>query len=97
MALGHADFFHMERETQLVQLGQGPKRAKSGPRLVIRESKGMMEVWDRDDVPGAASQRTRLESAEVMDKVGDDHFHDFIRNAAGRFVRGTRAWRPGPE
>ena len=44
----------------------------------------MVEMWHRDDVPGAGSQRTRLESAEVVDKVGDDHFHDFVREREGR-------------
>ena len=54
------------------------------------ESKGMVKVRNRDCVPGAASQRTRLESVKVAGEVGDDHFHDFVRDAAGRLVHGTR-------
>ena len=50
----------------------------------------MVEVRGRDDVPGAASQRTRLESGTVGD-AGDDHFHDFIWEAAGRFAGGMRS------
>ena len=32
-----------------------------------------MEVWDGDNVPGAASQRKRLESVQAVGDVGDDH------------------------
>jgi hypothetical protein len=32
----------------------------------------------------------RLESVEVVGDVGDDHFHDFIREAASRCVRVVR-------
>ena len=48
----------------------------------------MVKAWGREYVPGAASQRTRLESVEVTGEVGDDHLHDFVRNTAGRFVCG---------
>ena len=36
------------------------------------ESDGVMDVWDRGEIPGATGQRTRLEITEVVRKVGDD-------------------------
>jgi hypothetical protein len=48
----------------------------------------MRVVWDWGDVPGVASQSIRLESDEVASDVSDDHFHNFVYEAAGRFVRG---------
>ena len=53
----------------------------------------MMNVRDCDGIPGAAGQRTRPESLEVTDEVGDDHFHDFVREAVGGLLRGTRLQR----
>ena len=50
----------------------------------------MVKMCDCDNVPGTASQRTRLESVKVVGEVGDNHFHDFIREAGGRFAYGTR-------
>ena len=52
----------------------------------------MVNVWGKNDVPGAASQQTHLESEEVEGEVGDDHFHDFIREWGGRVVHGMRPW-----
>lgn len=60
-----------------------------GTVFVPSEGDGMVEVWDRDEVPGIASQRTRLESATVEDEMGDDHFYDFVRERDGRFVYGA--------
>ena len=51
-----------------------------------------MEVWDRSDVPGVASQRTRLEGAKIVDEMADDYFHKFVREGEGRFVRGKGLW-----
>ena len=53
----------------------------------------MVDVWDRGGVPGAASQRTRLESVEIAGDVGDDHFHDFVWEVRGLFWFGTCPWR----
>ena len=44
-----------------------------------------------------ASQRTRLEGTEIVGKVGDDHFHNFMWETAGWFVRVARLWRAVPE
>ena len=52
-----------------------------------------MKVRDGSDVPGATSQRIRLESVEVVSDVGNNHFHDFIWEAGGRSVRGARLLR----
>lgn len=51
-----------------------------------------MEAWDRDNVPGVASQRTRLESAKVVDEMIDDHRHKFVWKVEGRFGRGNCFW-----
>jgi len=37
-------------------------------------------------------EHARLESAEVVGEVGEDHFHDVMGDMAGRFVRGTCFW-----
>ena len=42
------------------------------------EKNGMVDAWGRNDIPGTAGQRTSLESIEVADEVGEDHFHDFV-------------------
>ena len=55
----------------------------------LSESDGVVEVWDRGDVPGEAGQRTRLESAKIVGKMGDDHFHDFVWKGCGWFAWGT--------
>ena len=47
------------------------------------ESKGVVQVCDGEGVPGVASQCARLESVYVMGDVGDDHFYDLVRDAAG--------------
>ena len=50
----------------------------------------MMKAWDRGDaLVGAASRRTRLKRLEVVGETGDDHFHNFVWEAAGQFVRST--------
>ena len=57
----------------------------------------MVKVWDSGGVPRATGQRTRLESVEVAGKVGDNRFHDIIREKvrACRPIRGsTFLWRP---
>ena len=53
-----------------------------------------MKVWNRGDVPGAASHRTRLESVEIVGDVDDDHFDDVIWKTAGRFMYKACVWRP---
>lgn len=49
----------------------------------------MVEVRGGGDIPGAASQRKRLEAAHITGEVGDDHLHDFVWEIRGRFVRGV--------
>jgi len=58
-----------------------PTRVDTPPK-----NKGMLDMRDRDNIPGPAGQRTPLERTDVVSEVGDDHFHDFIRDAAGRFA-----------
>ena len=53
----------------------------------------MVKVRSRDSIPEAAGQRTRLEGAQVAGEVCGYHLHDFVREAAGRFVRSTHPWR----
>lgn len=53
----------------------------------------MVKVWGDGDVPGAASERTRLEGTKVVGEVGGDHFRYFIWEREGIFVRGTRLGR----
>jgi len=65
----------------------------SDAKFVLPESEGVVEVWDGDNVPGAASKRERLESVQVVGDVGDDHFRDFIREGTCRFIPGTRPWK----
>ena len=52
-----------------------------------------MDAWGRDDIPGSASQRTRLEGAEVVDEVGDDHLRDFMGEGVNGFMHAARHWR----
>ena len=56
---------------------------------VISKGDGVVEVWDRGDIPGVASQRIRLESARVVDEMGDDHFYDFVWERKMRFECGV--------
>ena len=92
MRATHSKFFYERHQTQLVQLGQWPQLAVSDAGSSPPESDGVVEVWECSKIQGVASQRTRLERIEVVDKMGDDHFPDFIREATGRVVRGTRLW-----
>jgi len=73
-----------------MQLGYRLELITSFVRPRVPESENMMEVWDRGDIPGAASQRTSFESAEVTDEVGDDDFHDFTWEVVGRIVHSAR-------
>jgi hypothetical protein len=50
----------------------------------------MVEVRDHGDVPGATGQRARFESAGISGDVADDHFDNFVWQAAGGFVRAIR-------
>ena len=46
-----------------------------------------MDEWDRGDVPGATSQRKRLEAADVTGEVSNDHYHKFVWKRVDRFAR----------
>ena len=52
-----------------------------------------MDVWDRGDVPRAASQRTRLERITIAKEVVDDRFYDFVWETTGGFVCDVYPWR----
>ena len=52
----------------------------------------MVDVRDCGEIPGTANQRAGLESVAVVDEVVDDRFHDFVREAAGRFERDACFW-----
>jgi hypothetical protein len=81
--LHDSDFLDEMRSALLIQLRQ---------RLqLVPEDEGVVEVWDRGEVPGATGQRTRFECVEVagsVGDVGDDHFRDVIWEGAGRFMHG---------
>ena len=77
-----------------------------------RESNDTVKVRDRNGIPGMASQRTCLESTAVVGEMGDDHFHDIVREGgweraardradrtvrAGRSMRGASLWRSTSE
>jgi len=53
----------------------------------------MVNMRDCGEIPGTAGQRACLESVVVVNEVADDHFHDFVREPAGRFVRDVNLWR----
>lgn len=53
----------------------------------------MVEIRDRGGMPGVASQRTRLESIEVVAEVYNDDYHGVVWDATGRFVRDMRLRR----
>jgi len=59
-------------------------------KSLVAKGKGMVDVRNRGGIPGTASQRACLESVAVVDEVVDDRFHDFVREATGRFVRDAR-------
>jgi len=63
-------------------------------RSFVPESKSMVNMRDRGEIPGTAGQRACLESVVVVNEVADDHFHDFVWETAGGFVRDVRLWRP---
>ena len=99
---GHlAQFVQLGYRLQLVTSGRYPQLAPDKIRQNVPKSNGVPKVREREDVPGAASQRTCLEGAEVeggvAGEVGEDHFYNVIRDATGRCVRGTRFWRRGVE
>ena len=50
-------------------------------------------MWGCRDVPGTTSECTSFEGAEVVGEVGDDHFHNFVWQATGRFARYTHVGR----
>ena len=64
----------------------------TGDSKFVPESDSMVEVWDRGDVPGVTSQRTRLESVEVVDEMVDDDFHKFVWKGEGGFTSGKGFW-----
>lgn len=84
--LTHSNFFHERDQAQLMHFGQRLQLVMSGVKHFILESEGMVDVWDRDDVPGTTSQRAFLEGVEIVGKVGDDHFRGFERQATTRLV-----------
>jgi len=45
----------------------------------LPEYQGMVEVRNRDVVPGETGRSASFESRDVVYEVGDDHFHDLRR------------------
>lgn len=76
-----------------MQLGQHLQLVTRFVRSLLPKDKGVMDMWGRGDVPGTASQRTCLESAEVVGEVGGNRFYDFEWERMGRFVRNANGWR----
>ena len=93
----HSDFFCEGNKAQIVQPGERSQLVVRESGSTLPESEGMVKVRDGGGVPRAASQRTRLEGIEIVGKVGDDHFHNFMWETAGWFVRVARLWRAVPE
>lgn len=90
--LHHLDFLDEMRSALLIQPRQRFQLIAGGTRHIVPEDEGVVEVWDRGEVPGAAGQRTRFECVEVagsVGDVGDDHFRDVIWEGAGRFMHGA--------
>lgn len=50
---------------------------------LVSKSKGMVDVRDRGEIPGTASQRACFESVVVVNEVADNQFYDFVWEAAG--------------
>lgn len=54
----------------------------------LLKHKDAVEVGDGNGVPGITGQRARFESLDVVDEIGDDNFHEFVREGAGRLCGG---------
>lgn len=80
-----------------MQFGQRLQFVTSRIKYFIPEGKGMVDMWDRNDVPGTAGQRTLFESVEVVGEVEDDHFHRFEWQATSGLMRSARLRRCVPE
>ena len=46
---------------------------------VVVGCEGMMEIGDGDDVPRVTRRGTRHEATFVINKVGDNKFHELMR------------------
>lgn len=57
-----------------------PRRKSFQPSAVDPPKyKSTMKMWNGGNVPGIGRQRAGLESLDVVDEVGDNHFHKFVR------------------
>ena len=43
------------------------------------EHESAVDMRDGRDVPGIAGERARFETWKVIDEMGDDNFHEFVR------------------
>ena len=43
------------------------------------EHESAVDMRDGSDVPGIAGERARFESWGVVNEMGDDNFHEFVR------------------
>ena len=72
-----------------------PRRESFQPSAVDPPKyKSTVEVWNGGNVPGIGRQRAGLESLEVVDDVGDNHLHKFVREG-GRGLYGGCHWSFG--
>jgi len=63
----------------------------------LPEYQGMVEVRNRDVVPGETGRSASFESRDVVCEVGDDHFHD-LRREPTRLTRvRVDIWIPARE
>ena len=51
---------------------------------VVVDREGVMKVRDGGDVPRVTDQRARKESTRVVDEVGKNLLHEFLREFSNR-------------
>lgn len=76
--LWNSEVFYEGQQTQRMS-----RRERFQPSAVDpSKHKGVMKVWDGNNVPGITRQRTRFESLDIVGKISDGHFHKFVREGA---------------
>ena len=63
--------------------GIGPLKISSAP-VTVGDDKGVMEMGNSGDVPGATDLGACAKAVFVVSKIGDDHFNDLQGKPGGR-------------
>jgi hypothetical protein len=90
-ALVDPGFLDQGKQTKPVHVPERSRPQSHRHPQGIYSSKGVMEVRNGGDVPGATGQGACEEATLVIDEMGDYHFNDFLGEPgrSGRVYRGN--------